>query len=129
MATRALPLLLAVLALVLAAAPCARGETWAVIVSTSRFWFNYRHTANALLVHRAARRLGVPEENIVLMLADTHACSTRNGYPGHMGNVRIVRKVALAAGNQKLDEETNIKFGLVEDRFKDMCRVIRTEEG
>lgn len=33
-------------------------------------WFNYRHAANALAVYRTVRRLGVPDAQIVLMLAD-----------------------------------------------------------
>lgn len=31
-------------------------DTWAVIVSSSRYWLNYRHTANALAVYQAVRR-------------------------------------------------------------------------
>ena len=70
------------LACLLALAPVAQGDNWAVIVSSSRFWFNYRHTSNALLVYRAVKRLGIPDSNIVLMLADQHACSARNPRPG-----------------------------------------------
>lgn len=32
------------------------GDTWAVIVSSSRYWLNYRHSANALAVYQAVRR-------------------------------------------------------------------------
>lgn len=31
-------------------------DTWAVIVSSSRYWLNYRHSANALGVYQAVRR-------------------------------------------------------------------------
>lgn len=59
------------------------GETWAVIVSSSRYWFNYRHTANALAVYRSLRDLvGVPDDRIILMLADDHACAARNRFSG-----------------------------------------------
>ena len=30
-------------------------DTWAVIVNSSRFWLNYRHTANALGLYRSLR--------------------------------------------------------------------------
>ena len=30
--------------------------TWAVIVSSSRYWFNYRHTSNALSIYGAGQR-------------------------------------------------------------------------
>lgn len=56
-------LLLAHAALALAAATaCAGGsagnedDTWAVILSSSRYWLNYRHSANALAVYQAVRR-------------------------------------------------------------------------
>lgn len=36
-------------------------NNWAVIVCTSRFWFNYRHVANALSMYRSVKRLGIPD--------------------------------------------------------------------
>jgi phosphatidylinositol glycan class K len=36
-------------------------NNWAVIVDTSRFWFNYRHAANALSIYRSVKRLGIPD--------------------------------------------------------------------
>ena len=40
----------------------SQGHTnnWAVLVDTSRFWFNYRHVANVLSVYRSVKRLGIP---------------------------------------------------------------------
>ena len=35
-------------------------SNWAVLVSTSRFWFNYRHLANVLSLYRTVKRLGYP---------------------------------------------------------------------
>ena len=49
---------------------------------TSRFWFNYRHAANALALYRVLRRLGVPDARIVLLLADDMPCNARNARPG-----------------------------------------------
>ena len=66
--------------------------TYVVIVSTSRYWFNYRHSANALAVYSVVRRMGVSDSNIILMLADDHACAGRNARAGAMshgdGNMR-----------------------------------------
>lgn len=62
----------------LAAAAAGGGDTWAVVVSSSRYWFNYRHTANALGVYAWLRRLGVPDARIVLMLADDPAHAPKN---------------------------------------------------
>lgn len=52
----------------------------------SRFWFNYRHVANTLSVYRSVRRLGVPDSNIILMLAENVACDARNPAPGVVFN-------------------------------------------
>lgn len=53
-------------------------NNWAVLVCASRFWFNYRHVANTLSVYRTVKRLGIPDSNIILMLADEIPCNARN---------------------------------------------------
>lgn len=64
----------------------ASGHTnnWAVLVCTSAFWFNYRHVANVLSVYRMAKGLGIPDDHIILMLADDMACNGRNAYQGQV---------------------------------------------
>lgn len=57
-------------------------NNWAVLVCASRYWFNYRHMANALGMYRTVKRLGIPDSNIILMLADDVACNPRNKVPG-----------------------------------------------
>ncbi|ODQ81790.1 hypothetical protein BABINDRAFT_160030 [Babjeviella inositovora NRRL Y-12698] len=61
-------------------------NNWAIIVSTSRFWFNYRHMANALSMYRTVKRLGIPDSQIILMLSDDVACNPRNAFPGAVFN-------------------------------------------
>ncbi|KAI9503033.1 glycosylphosphatidylinositol anchor biosynthesis [Coemansia spiralis] len=56
-------------------------NNWAVLVCTSRFWFNYRHMANTLSMYRTVKRLGIPDSHIILMLADDVACNPRNRCP------------------------------------------------
>lgn len=53
-------------------------NNWAVIVGTSTFWFNYRHTSNALSVYHTLKRLGMPDSHIILMLGEDAACNPRN---------------------------------------------------
>ncbi|GBE85948.1 GPI-anchor transamidase [Sparassis crispa] len=60
----------------------AHTSNWAVLVCASRYWFNYRHMANALGMYRTVKRLGIPDSNIILMLADDVACNARNKFPG-----------------------------------------------
>ena len=54
----------------------------AVIVSSSRYWFNYRHVTNALSIYHLLKRGGMTDDNIILMLADDIPCNMRNKYRG-----------------------------------------------
>lgn len=68
--------------------PIEAGHTnnWAVLVDTSRFWFNYRHVANVLSIYRSVKRLGIPDSQIILMIADDMACNPRNPRPATVFN-------------------------------------------
>ena len=93
-------------------------NNWAVLVCSSRYWFNYRvrpmvyiqldrmlkcgaiaHGKRARNVrrfvdpchqlsltlsyrYRTVKRLGIPDSNIILMLADDVSCNARNKFPG-----------------------------------------------
>lgn len=54
----------------------------AIIVSSSRYWFNYRHVTNALSIYHLLKRGGITDDNIVLMLADDIPCNMRNPFRG-----------------------------------------------
>lgn len=77
-----LSLLLPVALSLLPAASAEHTSNWAVLVGTSRFWFNYRHLANVLSLYRTVKRLGIPDSQIILMLPDDMACNPRNAFPG-----------------------------------------------
>merc|ERR1712012_614872 len=49
-------------------------------------WFNHRHVANVLSNYRSVKRLGIPDSQIILMLADDMACNPRNPRPGEVFN-------------------------------------------
>jgi len=61
-------------------------NNWALLICSSRFWFNYRHVANVLGIYRTVKRLGIPDSQIILMLADDMACNPRNMYPAQIFN-------------------------------------------
>lgn len=61
-------------------------NNWAVLVCSSRYWFNYRHVANVLSMYRSVKRLGLPDSRILLMLADDMACNSRNPKPAVVRN-------------------------------------------
>uniref|UniRef100_A0A8C5VHM4 GPI-anchor transamidase n=1 Tax=Microcebus murinus TaxID=30608 RepID=A0A8C5VHM4_MICMU len=56
-------------------------NNWAVLVCTSRFWFNYRHVANTLSVYRSVKRLGIPDRNVESKIDNDMACNPRNPKP------------------------------------------------
>ncbi|KAL5579894.1 hypothetical protein UlMin_012336 [Ulmus minor] len=77
-------------------------NNWAVLVCTSRFWFNYRHMANTLSLYRTVKLLGIPDERIILMLADDMACNARNKYPAQVFNNEN-HKLNLYGDNVEVD--------------------------
>ena len=56
----------------------------AVIVSSSRYWFNYRHAMNALGIYQILQSNGIPDSQIVLMIADEYATNPRNPFKNGM---------------------------------------------
>ncbi|KAJ3189206.1 hypothetical protein HDU85_002831 [Gaertneriomyces sp. JEL0708] len=77
-------------------------NNWAVLVCTSRFWFNYRHIANTLSMYRTVKRLGIPDSNIILMLSDDVACNPRNRLPATVYN-NAARHLDLYGENVEVD--------------------------
>ncbi|KAL8676455.1 MAG: hypothetical protein Q9186_007031 [Xanthomendoza sp. 1 TL-2023] len=82
--------------------PTHHTSNWAVLVSTSRFWFNYRHLANVLSLYRTVKRLGIPDSQIILMLPDDMACNPRNAFPGTVYN-NADRALDLYGDNIEVD--------------------------
>ncbi|RPA79100.1 hypothetical protein BJ508DRAFT_145849 [Ascobolus immersus RN42] len=97
-----LPLLLPLLGLLPTPTPAQHTSNWAVLVGTSRFWFNYRHLANVLSLYRTVKRLGIPDSNIILMLSDDIACNPRNLFPGSVYN-NVDRLLDLYGDNIEVD--------------------------
>lgn len=57
-------------------------DLWVVIVNSSRYWFNYRHAANAIAVYDLVKTLGAREERIIFMNALDIGNDHRNPDPG-----------------------------------------------
>lgn len=93
---------LALLFLFIGAVTSEHTSNWAVLVSTSRFWFNYRHLANVLSLYRTVKRLGIPDSQIILMLPDDMACNPRNAFPGTVYS-NADRAVDLYGDNIEVD--------------------------
>lgn len=67
-----------------AAGPDSARNNWAIIVSTSRYWFNYRHAADALAIYQRIRESGVADDRILLMLGEDPSSDPRNTQPGRV---------------------------------------------
>src|SRR5271154_1490384 len=114
----------------------AHTSNWAVLVSTSRFWFNYRHLSNTLSLYRTVKRLGIPDSQILLLLPDDMACNPRNAFPGTVYS-NSDRRMDLYGENVEVDyrgyEVTVENFTrLLTDRWEDgvpASKRLGTDEG
>ncbi len=53
-----------------------------IIMSASKFYFNYRHSLNAIIFYQYLKNKGISDDKILLMIPTDHACSPRNFFPG-----------------------------------------------
>jgi glycosylphosphatidylinositol transamidase (GPIT) subunit GPI8/ABC-type branched-subunit amino acid transport system substrate-binding protein len=63
-----------------------KAELWAVIAALSSGWENYRHQADALRQYKILRQNGVPDDHILLIVADDIAKASQNPLPGQVRN-------------------------------------------
>ena len=61
-------------------------HTWALLVAGSKGYKNYRHQADVCHMYQAIHNLGVPEEQIIVMMEDDLVYNTKNVYPGALYN-------------------------------------------
>lgn len=73
-------------------------NTWAILIDTSAYWFNYRHASNVLGIYRQLKQRGIPDSRIILMLAEDVACNTRNVFPGTVVNNELNRENLVEGG-------------------------------
>lgn len=53
-----------------------------ILLSSSKFFFNYRHSSNVLIFYKYLKDRGISDDKIILMLPENHACNARNNHPG-----------------------------------------------
>lgn len=71
-----------IILLILSSFQVTSADNWAVLVDSSKFYFNYRHTVNTLLIYQLLKRFGFEDDHIIIMLPENHQCHPRNSYPG-----------------------------------------------
>ena len=71
-------------------------KTFALIVSSSRYWPNYRDKTNIAFFYNTVKSLGVPDRRIISMFSDEIQCHPRNPFPGLLydNNPRLASPVS-----------------------------------
>jgi len=62
------------------------GKIWVLLIAGSRGYYNYRHQADICHAYHIVRGHGIPQENIVTMMADDIAFNKENPTPGKIIN-------------------------------------------
>lgn len=87
-----------VLASILKFGFCENINNWAILIDTSAFWFNYRHASNILGIYNQIKSRGIPDSQIILMLAEDLTCNSRNVFPGTVVNNELRRENLMGIG-------------------------------
>jgi glycosylphosphatidylinositol transamidase (GPIT) subunit GPI8/ABC-type branched-subunit amino acid transport system substrate-binding protein len=90
-------------------------DRWAVVISPSTTWINYRHQADAFAMYQLLRRHGYDDAHIVLIVEDNLAFDTNNVYPG-----KIFVEDPKEAGNSESAGNDVRKDAVVDYRFTDL---------
>ena len=59
-------------------------QRWAVVISPSTTWDNYRHQADALAMYQLLKNHGYDDDHIVLIVEDNLADAPQNPFPGEV---------------------------------------------
>ena len=92
----------------------------AVLVSSSRYWHNYRHVSNVLSIYDLLKRGGLSDEDIILMIADDLPCDARNP---HM-NAIYPENAQAGAGKSVYDADVEIDYRGTDVSVENFLRVL-----
>ena len=90
-------------------------DHWAVVVSPSTKWSNYRHQADAFAMYKSLRQHGYDDDHIVLIVEDNLASDSRNIFPGSI----FVERSEYPSSDPLVNED--VRSGAVVDyHFSDL---------
>ena len=92
------------------------GSRWAVVVSPSTTWSNYRHQADAFAMYQLLRHSGYDDDHIVLVVEDNLYDYPRNVYPGQI----FVERGGGNSGDAGIMGEDVRKNAVVDYHFTDL---------
>ncbi len=94
-----------------------RDECWAVVVSPSTTWANYRHQADAFAMYQTLRQHGYDNDHIVLIVEDNLAGDPRNAK--FDGKIFVERETQMVSYDPLVNED--VRAGCVVDyHFSDL---------
>ena len=92
-------------------------DRWAVVVSPSTSWSNYRHQADAFAMYQTLRHHGYDDDHIVLIVEDNLADDSRNALPGE---IFVERSSDPAAATDIFMNDNVRKNAVVDYHFSDL---------
>ncbi len=99
-------------------------DRWAVVISPSTTWANYRHQADAFAMYQTLRSHGYDDDHIVLIVEDNLADDSHNIYPGEIfveRNDNGSTSNLFANDNVRLDAVVDYHFSdLTQDDIADI---------
>jgi len=66
-------------------------HTWVVLAAGSTSYGNYRHQASVCHAYQIAHKFGVPDERIIVFMADDIATASANPFPGEVYNYFYIK--------------------------------------
>ena len=92
-------------------------DRWAVVISPSTSWSNYRHQADAFAMYQTLKHSGYDDDHIILIVEDNLANDPLNLYPGKI----FVERSNDAAATSDIFVNDNVRENVVVDyHFSDL---------
>lgn len=88
---------------------------WAVVVSTSDTWANYRHQADALAMYQLLKRHGYDDDHIILVMEDNLAYNENNLHPG---------EIRIRMDGENLYHDVDVDYKLSDISIKDLREIM-----
>ena len=90
-------------------------DHWALVITPSTTWANYRHQADAFSIYQTLRHHGYDDDHIVLICEDNLADAPENKYPG-----KIYVENPPTPGSPFGDDDDVRKHSVVDYHFSDL---------
>lgn len=94
-------------------------DNWAVVVSTSDTWINYRHQADALAMYQLLRRHGYADDHIIFVSEDNLAYHPNNIHPG---------EIKVRPDGENLHHDVTVDYRLSDINIGDLKKIMLGDE-